>query len=257
MRWPQYGSHPVGRDYKQRKQEKKMNSKRRSWVVGLMALGLVAFCGGARAALIVNNGSFESTTGTLYNAALGGLYEASDWQNLSQTNYSAARMTAGEEGTSAANATGTYLLRLVSDIGNPLYTGVIAQYLGTMSAGESYTVTADAFGGSGAGLNWGATGAFVGEASATPSTVYETQTVDGVAAGAFGQNAFNFSYTATAGDAGNPLYIWFRTLDSGAGQARRGGIDNVQLSVIPEPASGMLLFSAAAVIALIRRKIHG
>jgi len=212
-------------------------------VRGLVAL-LLGSAGDTHAAVALTNGSFEST-GTLYSGALGGIYEASGWTNLSGLNIQASSMLAGQEGT-AATANGTRVLRLVNDVGdqNPVNVGRVAQNLGTMVSGETYTFAADAFGGAGTNIAWGATAKFVNEGTANPATTYASQTVDGVAAGAVVADAFKFSYTAQPADNGLPLWIWLQAKPAGAGQATRGGIDNARLTVTPPaPASAILTFT--------------
>ena len=220
----------------------------------LLAIGVVCCCSPSRAAVVLTNGSYE-TTGTRYTTALGGLYQASGWTNLSSLSIQASSMLAGQEGTPAAGATGSRILRLVSDNPHPANTGFIVQNLGTMVAGETYTLTADAFGGGSVGHLWGATAQLTSDASVTPATVYDTQFVDNLSAGAFVPGAFSLSHTATAGDNGHPLFLWLRAKGSGPGQATRGGIDNWQLIVIPEPATLSLVgLGALGLVASRKRK---
>jgi hypothetical protein len=101
-----------------------------------------------------------------------------------------------------------------------------------MTAGATYTITADIFGGPGIGVPYSATISLVDQVSATPLTTYASQTVSGIANGGFTAGAFNFSYTATAADQGKPLVLLLRAPALGAGQASRGGLDNVQLTVV-------------------------
>lgn len=194
----------------------------------------------SRAAIILNNGSFEST-GAQYDLALGGLFEATGWTNLSSLDIQASSMLAGLEGTSLLGATGARILRLASDEPDPLLTGFIGQNLGTMVAGETYTFTADALGAPGLGGSlWGATMQLTSDLGIIPAIVYDTDSVAGVGAGANMPNAFNLSYTATLADVGNPLFLWLRADPSGPGQAIRGGIDNIQLTTttaVPEPGT--------------------
>ena len=209
-------------------------------VVGIALLaGVVGLANGA---IVLTNGSFE-TTGALYNGALGGLYESSGWTNLSGLNIQASSMPAGQEGTAASGATGSRILRLVSDAPDPTNTGLIVQNLGTMVAGENYTFRADAFGGPGAGLNWGATAAFVNQGVASPSVTYASQFFDGLRANNYQLNAYTFSYTALPADNGNPLYLWLRAKPSGGGQATRGGVDNARVTLGPPPPPAVIAFA--------------
>jgi hypothetical protein len=180
------------------------------------------------------NGSFE-TAGTLSDAALGGLHEASGWTHLLpttsiQTSSAVAANPPNPEFTSTpGTATGCRYLRLVADSGN---SGVLGQSLGTMKEGKTYTITADIFGGPSVGALYAATISLVDQVSATSSTTYATQTVSDIANGGITAGAFNFSYTAKAADEGKPLVLLLTTTALGEGQASRGGLDNVQLTVV-------------------------
>ena len=189
------------------------------------------------AAVFLTNGSFEAI-GALYDPALGGIYAAAGWTNLSGLNIQAASMQAGQEGT-RSSTTGSRILRLANDEGDlvPANVGRIAQNLGTMVAGETYTFKADAFGGSGIGLNWGATAKFVNAGIPAPSTVYASQSVDSVTAGSRVTDAFSLGYTAQPADDGQPLWIWLQAKAAGAGQTTRGGLDNARLTVSSGPSS--------------------
>jgi len=182
----------------------------------------------------LTNGSFE-TAGAMSDAALGGLHEANGWINLSPTTSIqastavAANPPNGEFTSTAGTATGSRYLRLVADGGNA---GVLAQNLGTMEEGKTYTITADIFGGSGIGTLYSATIGLVDQLSATPSTTYATQSVGEIADGGFTAKAFNFSYTAKAADEGKPLVLLLTTPALGEGQASRGGLDNIQLRTV-------------------------
>jgi hypothetical protein len=202
----------------------------------------------------LTNGSFE-TTGTVYLGALGGLSEASGWTNLSPiTNFQASSAVAanppnGEFTSPAGTATGSRYLRLVADGGN---VGVLAQSLGTMTAGETYTISADIFGGPGIVVNYGATISLVNALSATPSVTYASQAISGIGNTGFTAGAFNFTYTAAASDDGDPLVLLLTTPAVGGGQASRGGLDNIQLTVIPEPSAALL--GGLGMLALLRRR---
>ena len=210
-------------------------------LTGLTLLAVSAAATSAQAAVTLANGSFEAT-GTEYLAGIGGLNEATGWANLSATtNYQAASAQAanppnGEFTSTAGTATGSRYLRLAADAAN---VGVLAQNLGTMTAGETYTITADIFGGPGEAANYAATISLVNEVSATPAVTYGSQTVGGIADGAFAAGAFHFSYTATALDDGNDLVLLLTAPAAGPGQASRGGLDNIQL-VVPEPSAALL-----------------
>ena len=130
------------------------------------------------ASIVLTNGSFESI-GTQYSAVLGGIYAASGWTYNSGLNIQAASVSAGVEGTNPTGVTGSRFLRLVSDNPDPTNTGFIVQDLGTMVAGQTYTFTGDALGGSGTGIAWGATVKLTSDGSATPATTYATNTLSG------------------------------------------------------------------------------
>ena len=201
----------------------------------------------AQGAILLTNGSFE-TVGSLYSPALGGIYAASAWTNLSGLTIQASSVPGAAEGT-PPTTTGSRILRLVNDEGssNPANVGRIAQKLGTMVTGETYTFNADAFGGLPIGVNWGATAKFVDQGVASPPSTYAAQTVNGVGAGVLISNAFNLSYTARPVDDGKPLWIWLEAVAVGAGQASRGGIDNARVTVSTSSSAKELLdFSLGA-----------
>lgn len=224
----------------------------------LLALNVA---GSASAAVVLTNGSFESTGG-LYLGALGGLNEPVGWTNLTgnagvlfQASSALASVAFNPEFTSAAgSAAGARYLRLASDPGGPAIWGATAQNLGTMVAGETYTILADVFGGPGdGGRLYGARISLVNQVSQTPSNVYASQVVDGIANGGFVPNGFNFSYTASVADNGQPLVLLLQALDNGASnQSRRGGLDNVRLDVVPEPSVALL--GGVAALGLLRRR---
>ena len=225
------------------------------------ALGLLAFQ--SQGAVTLTNGSFEST-GTTYMGVLGGLDEASGWTNLTensslliQASSALADYDFNPEFTSEpGSATGSRYLRLASD--GPAYNrGVTAQSLGTMVAGETYTLRGDIFGGPSVGLSYGARISFAQQLSAT-STFYATQTVDGVGNGDFGADAFNFSYTATGADDGQELVLLIEALGSAYPECRRGGIDNLRLSTtsaVPEVSSHLALLALGSAGVLTRRRL--
>ena len=137
-------------------------------------------------------------------------------------------MLGGQEDTPAATH-GARVLRLATDAGPDV--GRVAQYLGTMVEGVTYVFKADAF--SSSVWPWSGTAAFVNEASASPSTVYATQTLD-LGVGTTG--VLTVSYTALPADAGKQLFIW---LQADIPTPTRGGIDNARLDgVLPSVPTG-------------------
>lgn len=225
------------------------------------AICLAASARITHAAVSLTNGSFEST-GALYLNALGGINEATGWTNLTgnpgvlfQAGSTPASNPPNPEFTSApGSATGLRYLRLAADPGGSAIWGVTAQNVGTMLTGETYILLGDIFAGpSDGGQLYGARISFANQVSATPSTIYATQTVDLLNNGFFGADAFNFSYTATAADNGQPLVVLIEALPNGNNtQSRRGGIDNLRLNVVPEPSAAML--GGLAGLALLRRR---
>jgi hypothetical protein len=122
---------------------------------------------------------------------------------------------------------------LASDKSNQGY-GAVAQLLGTMVAGQTYTISADAFGGNG-NVAWIGTAQLQSDAGISP-TVYATSTSGGLAAGVFAADGLSASYTAGPADEGQPLWIKFSVpVPPEANTAMRGGIDNVRLTVIGAP----------------------
>jgi hypothetical protein len=189
------------------------------------------------------NGSFEAA-GTLYSTVAGGLYSTPGWINLSSYEIQASTMTPAYEGLPAATD-GAHVLRLDSWVnGDPTvdstyYTGVIAQQIAfSMQSGRTYAVKADALGGYGS-VPFGATIAFTNEATQAPSKVYAQQIVGGVAAGTTQPDAFDLSYTATAADAGKPLFVWLEAQRLIDVSNTSGGVDNVRLTCPMRPTAAI------------------
>src|SRR4029079_12133946 len=87
----------------------------------------------------------------------------------------------------------------------------------------------------------------------TGGTVFAFDTAGPLASGAFSADAFTVSYTATAADNGNPLWVRFAVDPSLVnGTAMRGAIDNVRLSTVPEPTAPVL--AGLSGLVLIRRR---
>jgi PEP-CTERM motif len=222
----------------------------------LAAAALASLSVGSQAAVVLVNGSFE-TTGASFSPVIGGLNAASGWTHLSGLNIQAASALPGFEGEQPAGATGLRYLRLASDAGaNNI--GFIGQNMGTMVAGERYDILGDVLGGNSTNTQWAATFSLSSDLGLSPATVYATQHIGGITVGVNAANAISLSYTATAGDQGQPLFLWMRADASSSGTARRGGVDNLRLTVtpsatIPEPGSlalaGLALLVAAAAAA--------
>jgi hypothetical protein len=203
------------------------------------------------ASIILTNGSFEST-GASYGS---GLFDATGWTNNSALNIQASSAPGGFEATDAGGVTGSRYLRLASDAPDPQNTGFIVQNLGNMVAGETYMFTGDVLGGLDNDGLFGATVELTSDGSLNPTTVYDTQVLSGFGQGVVGVGSLNISYTATALDSGNPLFLWLRAAPSGNGQATRGGIDNIQLTTAtPEPASIALFPAGLVALGLLRRR---
>lgn len=113
-----------------------------------LVVGVVA--SSANGAILLQNGSSEST-----GASRGsGLFQVSNWTNNSGLAIQASSAAAGFEAAAAGGASGARYLRLVYDNPDPSFTGFIVQNLGTMVAGETYTITGDLLGGRGVGLHF-------------------------------------------------------------------------------------------------------
>lgn len=143
------------------------------------------------------NGSFEQTRGSNAN----GVYEAANWVDASSAWFDATSAPSGFEQTNSTDGSG--YLRIATDVG---YTALIYQNVGTMVAGQTYTLTGDVLGSSNnVGNIWGAKIDFASNGAASPTTVYATEQATGVAIGASAAGAINISFTATAADNGLPL----------------------------------------------------
>ena len=195
--------------------------------VRIAVLGVLSLTTGNTMAVPITgvvNGSFETTAPPVWDYWGADTYSAAaSWIRLGFED-GAGSLSTGLETLSATD--GARLLRLATDGGRD--NARVAQMLGTMAAGETYTFTGDVM----ASTLYGpyhATAAFVNEAVAAPATVYARQTVD-LARGTTG--AFNLSYTATGADDGQDLCIWLQAETDPQGYTR-GGIDNVHLVVLP------------------------
>lgn len=213
-------------------------------------------CGSGQAAIVLQNGSFEATSGAL----AAGLASASGWTNQSGLAIQASSAPAGFESTVVGAVTGSRYLRLASDNPDPINTGFIVQNMGTMVAGESYAITGDLLGASGVGLQFSVLARLSSSGDINPATVYDEQTTAALPALGVAVGGLSLSYTATAADDGDALFLWLRATPSAFGQAVRGGIDNLVLTTtaapqnpVPEPGSLGLLGAALAGLWLQRR----
>lgn len=190
-------------------------------LAGAASLALFALPAQARPAAVsgIVNGSFEETT------VPGVWVPAASWTEVSGTD-AAYSLPTGTENIPATD--GTRFLRLQTE-GNG-YIARVAQNLGVMVAGETYTFRADVIASTTYGP-YGATAAFVNEGTVAPTTTYATQTVS-VAQGDTG--GFILSYTAQSADDGQELYIWLESVPQTQGYSR-GGIDHARLDGQPEP----------------------
>lgn len=219
--------------------------------VGLALAALAVLCAAteARATVVLTNGSFETVTGSDLGS---GIYLADGWVDTSALLLQAASAAAGFESTNITGIDGARFLRLASDNPDPQNTGSIYQDMGTMVAGLTYTITGTTLGGDAGALPWAATIRLASDGSASPTTVYAFDHVSLASQGEVG--AFSISYTADAADAGNSLILSLTADPSGPGQARRGGVDNLMLTTIPEPMSAALLGAGLLGLALVRRR---
>lgn len=204
----------------------------------------------ASAQLAVKNGSFE-VTGVQYSPALGGLNEATDWVNTSALPIQASSALSGVEGTPPA--VGNRFLRLVSDNPNPQNTGSIYQLLGTIIAGQRYTITGTALGGDSINNLWG--GLFSVASASNGGQLFGGTSVLGLAQGQ--TSNFSFTFAGTAANAGQSAFLRLAAIPSGPGQDIRGGVDNIQLAVsaVPEPAAwGLMILGFGAIGVAMRRR---
>jgi hypothetical protein len=216
------------------------------------ALAVLLLAETASAAVILQNGSFEITGAALPS----GLFQAANWTNNSGLPIQASSAPAGFEGTFGSAVTGSRYLRLASDNPDPGNTGFIVQNMGTMVAGETYTITGDLLGGSSAALSFSILAQLTSDGGLHPATVYASQTTAGLAVGAVAMGGLSLSYTATGADDGQSLFLWLRAQPSGLGQAVRGGVDNLllQTTAVPEPGTLGRLVAGLCFAGMLRRK---
>jgi hypothetical protein len=213
----------------------------------------------AQAAPLLLNGSFESI-GTLYNGAIGGLYEASSWTNLTGLNFQASSAVASSEvnpeypGAANGLSAGSRYLRLVADGAAAGNRAALAQLVGSMITGETYRILGDVIAGPSDGGNFGATLSLVSNISLTPTTIYATQTVGGLVNGTYLSDGFDVTYTATAADHGQPLVVFLQAPSIADGTSTRGGVDDLRLTTVPEPTSALLFAGALAGFGFLRRR---
>ena len=217
---------------------------------------------GSQAAVVLTNGSFETTGASLP----AGLFSASGWLNQSGLAIQASSAAAGFELTNASGVTGARFLRLVSDFPDPANTGFIVQDMGTMVAGETYSILGDVLGGGSTNVSWGATFKLASSGDITPATVFASQRITGIGLGVNSADAISLAYQATSADANQHLFLWMRAdAVSSNLQATRGGVDNLRLTVtpaastptpgVPEPGSLALVgLALAACSAQVRRR---
>ena len=195
-------------------------------------------CEGVPAPCALVNGSFESL-GTEYSVVVpfvySGLYSTPGWTNLSGNAIQASSMAAGNEGIQAATD-GVNVLRLAADTsGDASFDarnrGAIAQQVtASMQSGRTYVLRADALGSGISSVPFGAIAFFTSEPSLTPSKVYAQQVVTDVAPYEIRGEAFSVSYTATAADAGMPLFVLLQAPSLTGVASTRGAIDRVRVT---------------------------
>jgi hypothetical protein len=227
----------------------------------------------------VANGSFEDVDGAVYLAYPWSITGATGWNHSLTT---ATPANAGStpvppspaagwgnfDAIDSAQVSGDRYMRLASDQGevNEWFGyGAVAQYLGQMEAGKTYTLTADVFAGHGSAgyevvatlestLGGGTTYAQSTSPRLADGDSYYDDSMPGVRVttpGEFREDGSVVFYTATADDAGKDLWIRYSVTQPGAGHYRRGGIDNVRLAVTdstpppPPTPSGSLSFDLA------------
>ena len=199
-------------------------------IIRSTALAVVAMTTGAQASVSLTNGSFENTSALILNA-IGGLYQPSDWVNLTvgaawEASSSVAGNPPNGEWTPApGSATGSRALRLVTD--GSANVGAEAQVVGTMQSGHTYYLTADVFGGP--VTPYRCRIGFVNEPSVTPASEYSVLDVGPIGNGS--KVPVNLSYTAQAADEGLPLTVLLKAGPVSVGGGNYyGHVDNVQLS---------------------------
>lgn len=240
----------------------KENMMTKSVAAGLLVL--LAATVGAQAT-IVTNGSFEDPA---FDAGTGFVYQVpTGWTNapgatiLDGCDPNPIIHHPSVSGLYPAAADGTAVLGLEMQMHIPtsgyLYCTGVSQNLGAMEAGKTYlfsaTLTSNSQGlGSFFDISFnnvedGTTLAGITELDFNPSALGILQSVTAT-----------FSYTATAADAGDTLQLIMQTPDdrytvSGDWGLSRTGVDNVIVTVTPEPAT-MGLLAIGGVLTLLRRK---
>jgi MYXO-CTERM domain-containing protein len=228
-------------------------------VVLKAALLLLGPAATSRAAISLANGSFETIEGTtlIPPAPQFDIFKPVSWDILTvgtPWDAGSSSVTGGTgnfDSIASGSMTGARYLRLGSDFADSGF-GAVAQNPGTMVAGQIYTIKADVFGGNG-NVDWTGRVEFRSTGANTGGTVFAFDTAGPLASGAFSADAFTVSYTATAADNGNPLWVRFAVDPSLVnGTAMRGGIDNVRLTTVPEPSAALL--AGLAGLGLVRRR---
>ena len=193
-------------------------------------------CEGIAPACKLVNGDFESPGGTV----LSGAYSSTPgWINLSPSPIQASTVAATYEGGYSV-VDRTQVLRLVAD-SNPSssadYRGAIAQqFAPAMQTGRTYVMTATAMDFAiPNSVPYAATMSFTSAASLT-ANVYAHQDVV-LSPNEFRPNAFSLSYTATAADAGKPLFVLLQAPQLTGVQFTRGALDDVRVTCARPPVA--------------------
>ncbi|HWB02544.1 MAG TPA: lamin tail domain-containing protein [Verrucomicrobiales bacterium] len=206
--------------------------------LAIAAFGSLSFAAPSRAAISLANGSFESVEGTtlIPPAPQYDIFKPVSWDILTvgtPWDAGSSSVTGGTgnfDAIASGSITGSRYLRLASDSADN-GSGAVAQNLGTMVAGEVYTIKADAFGGNG-NIGWTAKMELRSNGANSGGTVYASDAAGPQAQDAFTADDFTVSYTATPADQGNPLWLRIAVDPSTApNTAMRGGVDNVRLTV--------------------------
>lgn len=223
----------------------KTGQTRRPSALFSFALGALLLSVSARAATIIFNEGFESTG--VADAAF-----TSDWDGPNGTPFSLDAVSKGNLlNPAASGGTSSWLNPVPLALGNifaVLHSGgtASANTGQTFTVGQTYTLTFTNFRrddqpGDAIRASIGNSAGVLASADFAAVAAFDTLV------------AREVSYTATLADAGQPIFLRFLDTTGGSATSGQAGIDNIQLSVIPEPSTA-LLGGLGALCLLIRRR---